>query len=119
MIRDVLLAVPLLASLVLLQRSSTGVRGAVDELLQQRAQLLAEPKRAVEEHCRGSDPPTQICKIELFWRQNGAWVSPCRVPPHSRRYPVRYYQLSLDCRLAPTGAMSVRLPVVRWKIKAP
>jgi hypothetical protein len=67
--------------------------------LEVRGEILTNPHLAVDAFCARAETlvsATQKVTVTLEWRQGNVFVSPCKTPPTSRRWPPRYYRIRLD-----------------------
>jgi hypothetical protein len=74
----------------------------IHQALQLHMSVMHSPKDTVTRYCRttkeGSDLwKSTSCGINLLWRSENQFSSPCVVSEKARRYPPRYYRIDWKC----------------------
>ncbi len=97
-------------------------RDKLMETIDLRYKVLVSPMQTVKKICpsqKESEPHVKIffrvkCYSLLKWRSNESWESPCLTSEHRRRYPPRYYRVSLECSLNIGMSNSIYLKKIHW-----
>ncbi len=95
-----------------------GFNAALSQALQERWDLMVNPRIFLAAHCNGSaDPfaPVLVCQTQVLIKSDGRWVDACEKGLPSLN-PTRFYRMDWGCTLNLSGRL-LKLRQTQWLMK--